>query len=145
MITTKGRTMNRLTELKQKTPSFGLRKRRSRRVSARGLETKTRSRRVSLLLLLLSTLFWAAGCEDYYSSTPGSYHPGPYYGEGSDDVADGDRRYYRGPGYWYGRVYYVWTPGHWAWRTGAGSPARGAFPNPGQLLWIHGRYIARGY
>ena len=37
MITTKGRTMNRLTELKQKTPSFGLRKRRSRRVSARGL------------------------------------------------------------------------------------------------------------
>ena len=29
--------MNRLTELKQKTPSFGLRKRRSRRVSARGL------------------------------------------------------------------------------------------------------------
>ena len=29
--------MNRLTELKQKTPSFGLRNRRSRRVSARGL------------------------------------------------------------------------------------------------------------
>src|SRR5436309_930267 len=37
MITTKGRTMNRLTELKQKTPSFSLRKRRSLRVSARGL------------------------------------------------------------------------------------------------------------
>ena len=58
--------MNRLTELKQKTPSFGLRNRRSN-------ETKTRSRRVILLLLLLSTLFWAAGCEDYYSSSPGYY------------------------------------------------------------------------
>ena len=41
-------------------------------------ETKTRSRRVILLLLLLSTLFWAAGCEDYYSSSPGYYDPGSY-------------------------------------------------------------------
>jgi len=130
--------MNRLTELKQKKPSFGLRKRRSN-------ETKTRSKRVILLLLLLSTLLWAEGCQDHYSSSPGSYHPGSYYGGGSVDVADGDRRYYRGPGYWYGRVYYVWTPGHWAWRTGAGSPGRGALPNPGQLLWIHGHYIAQGY
>lgn len=216
--------MNRLTELKQKTPSFGLRKRRSRRVSARGLascgsisgsrfvrrayeqtnvglqpvvgqrlkeavkkktapppkpkpnpryrrlerasepraidsmkmstfvlrkvnvnETKTRSRRVILLLLLLSTLFWAAGCEDYYSSSPGYYGPGQVYGGGSVDVAHGDRRYYRGPGYWYGRVYYVWEPGHWAWRTGVSAPGRGALPNPGQLLWIHGHYIAQGY
>ena len=39
-----------------------------------------------------------------------------------------------------------------AFRTGV-SPARGpglagangALPNPGQLLWIHGRYIAQGY
>ena len=222
MITTKGRTMNRLTELKQKTPSFGLRKRRSRQVSARGLascgwisgscfvrrayeqtnvglqpvigqqlkeavkkktlpppkpkpnpryrrmeraiepraidpvkmstfvlrkvnvnETKTRLRRVILPLLVLSTLFLAAGCEDYYSSTPGYYRPA-YYGEGSVVVADGDRRYYRGPGYWYGSVYYVWTPGHWAWRTGVSAPGRGTLPNPGQLLWIHGHYIARG-
>jgi hypothetical protein len=147
MITTKGRTMNRLTELKQKTPSFGLRKRRFRRVNAHGLETKTRSRRVILLLLLLSTLFWAAGCEDYYSSSPGYHGPGAYYGGDSGDFLDHDRRYYRGPGYWYGGVYYVWTPGHWAWRTGAGSPGRSALPYPGhgQLLWIHGRYIARGY
>ena len=145
MITTKGKTMNRLTELKQKTPSFGLRKRRSRRVSARGLETKTRSRRVILLLLLLSTLFWAAGCEDYYSSSPGSYHPGSYYGGDSADFLDHDRLYYRGPGYWYGGAYYVWTPGYWAFRTGVSSPSRGAQPNPGQLLWIHGRYIAQGY
>ena len=145
MITTKGKTMNRLTELKQKTPSFGLRNRRSN-------ETKTRSRRVILLLLLLSTLFWAAGCEDYYSSSPGYYDPGSYYGANPFDFLDHDRRYYRGPGYSYGRVYYVWEPGYWAFRTGV-SPSRGgglaggngALPNPGQLLWIHGRYIAQGY
>jgi YXWGXW repeat-containing protein len=136
--------MNLLTELKQETPSLRLRKRRSRRVSAPELETKTRSGRVILPLLLLSTLFWA-GCEDYYSSSPGYYGPGSYYGGDSFDFLGHDRHYYRGPGYWYGRVYYVWTPGYWAWRTGAGSPARGALPNPGQLVWIHGRYIARGY
>jgi hypothetical protein len=143
--------MNRLTELKQKTPSFSLRKRRSRQVSARGLETKTRSRRVILLLLLLSTLFWAAGCQDYYSSSPGYYGPG-LYDAGSVDFLGHDRLYYRGPGYWHGRVYYVWTPGYWAFRTGV-SPARGpglagpngALGNPGQLLWIHGRYIVQGY
>ena len=105
--------MNRLTELKQKTSSFGLRKRRSRRVSAPGLascrsisgsrfvrrayeqtnvglqlvvgqrlkeavkkKTAPLPKRVILLLLLLSTLFLAAGCEDYYSSSPGYYGPG---------------------------------------------------------------------
>src|SRR5262245_52419229 len=137
MITTKGRTMNRLTELKQKTPSFGLSNRRSN-------ETKTRSRRVILLLLLLSTLFWAAGCEDYHSSSLG-YNGPAYYGGDSGDFLDHDRLYYRGPGYWYGGAYYIWTPGYWAFRTGVNSPARGALPNPGQLLWIHGRYIAQGY
>jgi len=109
-------------------------------------ETKTRSRRVILLLLLLSTLFWAAGCEDYYRSSPGYYGPGSYYGEGSVDFLDHDRLYYRGPGYWYGSAYYVWTPGYWAFRTGVSAPgSRFALPNPGQLLWIHGHYIARGY
>jgi hypothetical protein len=144
MITTKGRTMNRLTELKQKTPSFGLRNRRSN-------ETKTRSRRVILLLLLLSTLLWAAGCEDYYSYSPGYYGPG-LYDAGSVDFLGHDRLYYRGPGYWNGSAYYVWERGYWAFRTGV-SPSRGpglggatgALPNPGQLLWIHGRYIAQGY
>src|SRR6266581_2472486 len=137
MITTKGRTMNRLTELKQKTPSFSLRKRRSPRVSARGL-TSCRSisgsrfvRPVILLLLLLSTLFWAAGCEDYYSSSPGYHGPGSYYGGDSVDFLDHDRLYYRGPGYWYGGAYYVWTPGYWGFRTGVSSPSRGALPNPG--------------
>ena len=189
MITTKGRKMNRLTELKQKTPSFGLRKRRSRRVSARGLascrsisgsrfvrrayeqtnvglqpvvgqrlkealkkKTAPPPKRVILLLLLLSTLFWAAGCQDYHSSSPGYYDPGSYYAANPADFLDHDRRYYRGPGYSYGRVYYVWEPGYWAFRTGV-SPStgpglaggNGALPNPGQLLWIHGRYIAQGY
>jgi len=101
MITTKGKTMNRLTELKQKSPSFGLRNRRSN-------ETKTRSRRVILLLLLLSTLFWAAGCEDYYSSSLGYYDPASYHGANPYDFLDHDRRYYRGPGYSYGGLYYVW-------------------------------------
>jgi hypothetical protein len=173
--------MNRLTELKQKTPSFGLRKRRSRRVTARGLascrsisgsrfvrrayeqtngglqpvvgqrlkeavkkKTAPPPKRVILLLLLLSTLLWAAGCEEYHSSSQGYYGPA-YYGGDSGDFLDHDRLYYRGPGYWYGGAYYVWTPGYWAFRTGVNSPARGALPNPGQLLWIHGRYIAQGY
>ena len=104
-----------------------------------------------LLLLLLSTLFWAAGCQDYYSSSPGYYGPG-LYDAGSVDFLGHDRLYYRGPGYWNGSTYYVWTPGYWAFRTGV-SPARGpglagpqgALGNPGQLLWIHGRYIAQGY
>ena len=109
-------------------------------------ETKTRSRRVILLLLLLSTLFWAAGCEDYHSSSPGYYDPGSYYGANPADFLDHDRRYYRGLGYWNGGAYYVWTPGYWAFRTGVGYPgSRYGLPNPGQLLWIHGRYIAQGY
>jgi len=114
-------------------------------------ETKTRSRRVILLLLLLSTLFWAAGCEDYHSSSPGYYGPA-YYEDNPADFLGHDRLYYRGPGYSDGGAYYVWTPGYWAFRTGV-SPARGpglggangGLPNPGQLLWIHGRYIAQGY
>ena len=138
MITTKGRTMNRLTELKQKTPSFGLRKRGSN-------ETKTRSRRVILLLLLLSTLLWAAGCQDYHSPSPG-YYGAAYYEDNPADFLEHDRLYYRGPGYRYGGAYYVWTPGYWAFRKGGNLPgSRYALPNPGQLLWIHGRYIVQGY
>jgi len=111
-------------------------------------ETKTRSRRVILLLLLLSTLFWAAGCQDYYSSSPSYYDPESYHAANPADFLDHDRLYYRGPEYSHGGAYYVWTPGYWAFRTGVNSPARGAaplLPNPGQLLWIHGRYIAQGY
>src|SRR4030095_16292348 len=100
-----------------------------------GNETATKFRRGILLVLLLSALFSAGGCEGYYSAYPGygpSYGPGPYYGGGSVVVAVGDRPYYRGPGYWYGRVYYVWKPGHWAWRHG-------------QQVWIRGHYVVRGY
>jgi len=97
-------------------------------------ETATRSGRLILLVLLLSALFWAGGCEGYYTAYPGYgpyYGPGPYYGGGS--VVVEDRPYYvRGPGYWSGRVYYVWRPGHWRYRYG-------------QRVWIHGHYVARGY
>ena len=136
--------MNRLTELKQKTPRLGLGKRRSN-------ETKNRSRRVLLLLLLLSTLFWGAGCADYYSSSPG-YSSTSYHEENPADFLDHDRLYYRGHGYWNAGAYYVWEPGYWAFRTGVSAPfgpgligGNGVLPNPGQLLWIHGRYIAQGY
>jgi hypothetical protein len=98
-------------------------------------ETEPRSRRLILLVLLLSALFCAGGCEGYYTAYPGYgpyYGPGPYYGGGSVVVAVGDRPYYRGPGYWYGRTYYVWKPGHWAWRYG-------------QRVWIRGHYVVRGY
>ena len=149
MITTKGKTMNRLAEFKQKPPAFGLKKRCSRRLIARGLETKTRSRR-AILLLLFSTLFWATSCEEYHSSVPGYYAHGSYREGNPADFLEHDRIYYRGPEYWSGGAYYIWEPGYWAFRTGA-SPSRGpglgggngALPNPGQLLWIHGRYIAQ--
>ena len=98
---------------------------------ANGNETETRSRRLIPLALLLSALFSAGGCEGNYTAYPG-YGPGPYYGGGSVVVAVGDRPYYRGPGYWYGRVYYVWRPGHWARRYG-------------RQVWIRGHYVARGY
>jgi hypothetical protein len=43
----------------------------------------------------------------------------------------GDRPYYsHGPGYWSGHVYYVWVPGHWAWRNH-------------HKVWIHGHYRVR--
>ena len=98
-------------------------------------EPRTRSRRAILLFLLVSALFWAGGCEGYYTAHPGYgpyYGPGPYYGGGSVVVAVGDRPYYvRGPGYYVGRTYYVWKPGHWRYRHG-------------QKVWIHGHYVVRG-
>jgi len=43
----------------------------------------------------------------------------------------GDRPYYvYGPGYYVGRVYWVWIPGHWAWRHH-------------HRVWIHGHYAPR--
>ena len=128
-----------------KSKTIGDDKKMNRHPKNKTNETKTRSRRVILLLLLLSTLFWAAGCEDYHSSSPGYYDPGSYYGANPADFLDHDRRYYRGPRYWDGGAYYVWTPGYWAFRTGVSAPGNRSLPNPGQLLWIHGRYIAQGY
>ncbi len=67
----------------------------------------------------------------------GPYGPGyaapPGYGAypGSVTVEIGDRPYYtRGAGYYVGRSYYVWRPGHWAVRNG-------------RRVWVHGHYIPR--
>jgi len=92
------------------------------------------------VLVLISAALGAVGCEGYYSASPGYgpyYGGGPYYGRpyagypGSVTVEVGDRAYYtRGPGYYVGRTYYVWRPGHWRWRNG-------------QKVWIHGHYVLR--
>jgi hypothetical protein len=110
---------------------------------------KTKLKWPTLLLALISVALGAAGCEGYYSASPGYYGPyygggpyyrgGPYYGggpyyagyPGSVTVEVGDRPYYtRGPGYYVGRSYYVWRPGHWSYRHG-------------QKVWIHGHYVVR--
>ncbi len=117
--------------------------------------TKTKPRWPALLLLLLSVALGAGGCTDYYGGYYGAgYGPGPYYGggpygrgyagyggpygpgyaayPGSVTVEVGDRPYYtHGPGYYVGRTYYVWRPGHWANRNG-------------QRVWIRGHYVIRG-
>ena len=113
--------------------------------------SRMRSKWQVVLLLVISIAFGAGGCADYYGgyygASPG-YGPGPYYGgygggygrgygpyyggyPGSVTVAVGDRPYYtRGPGYWAGRSYYVWRPGHRAWRNGV-------------RVWIPGHYVVR--
>ena len=96
-----------------------------------------------LLLVLASAAFGVGGCADYYSGYPGygPYYSGPYYGggpyyagyPGSVTVEVGDRPYYvHGPGYYVGRTYYVWKPGHWRVRNG-------------QRVWVHGHYVVRRY
>jgi hypothetical protein len=61
-----------------------------------------------------------------YGGYPGNAYPG------SVTVEIGDRPYYnRGAGYYVGRSYYVWRPGHWVRRNG-------------QRVWIHGHYVVRG-
>jgi hypothetical protein len=108
-----------------------------------GAGTKARPKWSALLLLLISVALGAGGCEGTYTAYPGygPYYggpgPGPYYGQGyaaypgSVTVEVGDRPYYtHGPGYYVGRTYYVWRPGHWAWRHG-------------QKVWIRGHYVVR--
>jgi hypothetical protein len=101
------------------------------------------------VLVLISAALGAVGCEGYYGAYPGYgpyygagpyYGGGPYYGRpyyggyaGSVAVEVGDRPYYiHGPGYYAGRTYYVWKPGHWRVRNG-------------QRVWVHGHYVIRGY
>ena len=58
--------------------------------------------------------------------------PGYVAAPGSVTVAVGDRPYYtRGPGYYVGRTYYVWRPGHWGTNR------------YGQRVWIRGHYVVR--
>ena len=126
----------------------------------RGTKTKL-SWPLFVLLVLISAALGAGGCADYYGGYYGAgYGPGPYYGggpygrgyagygpygagyagspgyvaaPGSVTVEIGDRPYYtHGPGYYVGRTYYVWRPGHWGWRGG-------------QRVWIRGHYVVRGY
>lgn len=93
--------------------------------------------------------FLIAGCADYYGPAYGPYYSGggyyrspgygyagypgygnPYYGTGAVVVDVNDRPYYtRGTGYYVGRAYYVWVPGHW---------------NRSHTRWIHGHYVLRG-
>ena len=109
-------------------------------------------KRSLLLCGFICAVFSMAACEGTYSAYPGYgpnyggpyygggpyYRGGPYYGArayagypGSVTVEVGDRAYYtRGPGYYVGRTYYVWRPGHWRWRNG-------------QKVWIHGHYVIR--
>ena len=101
---------------------------------------KTKIKYSVLLFVLIGAALAIGGCEATY--TPGPYYGGgPYYGRGpyyggnypaSVAIDVGDRPYYvRGPGYYVGRTYYVWKPGHWRSRDG-------------QRVWIHGRYVVRG-
>ena len=49
----------------------------------------------------------------------------------SFSIGVNDQPYYvHGPGYYVGRVYWVWVPGHHAWRNG-------------HRVWIHGHYAPR--
>ena len=102
-----------------------------------------------LPLLLLALGLGAAGCaDDYYGGYPGygrgyyARYPGsgpypgygyPGYGyPGTVSIEVGDRPYYtRGPGYYVGRTYYVWRPGHWVY-------------SHGRRIWVHGHYVLRG-
>jgi hypothetical protein len=110
-------------------------------------ESKTKLKWMALLLFLVFVALGAGGCEGTYSAYPGygPYYggpgpyggPAPYYGPGyaaypgSVTVEVGDRPYYnRGAGYYVGRTYYVWRPGHWTSRYG-------------QRVWIHGHYVVR--
>src|SRR5439155_1331952 len=76
-------------------------------------------------------VFIEIGDRPYYIHGPGyAVAPGYAY-PGSVTVEVGDRPYYtRGPGYYVGPSYYVWVPGHWAWRHH-------------HRVWIHGHYGLR--
>jgi hypothetical protein len=92
-----------------------------------------------LILSFCCAVAGLTGCNDYGPppayAAGGYYGPTPYYGGpgyGGTVVVDiNDRPYYtRGSGYYVGRAYYVWRPGHWVVRNG-------------QRYWVHGHYVLR--
>jgi hypothetical protein len=91
-----------------------------------------------LILSFCCAVAGLTGCAEYPPPPPayGSYPaPAPYYGGpgyGGTVVVDiNDRPYYtRGTGYYVGRSYYLWRPGHWVVRNG-------------QRYWVHGHYVLR--
>jgi len=105
--------------------------------------TRIKTSWLALVLVLVFAALGAVGCEEYNTAYPGYgpyyggpyYRGGPYYGgyPGSVTIDVGDRPYYvHGPGYYVGRTYYVWRPGHWSYRHG-------------RKVWIHGHYVLRRY
>ena len=113
----------------------------------------TRQKWPILLFLALACGIGAGGCADdeyggypgygpgYYARYPGygpyrGYgYPGygyPGYGyPGGVSIEIGDRPYYtHGGGYYVGRAYYVWRPGHWVYTHG-------------RRVWVHGHYVLR--
>jgi WXXGXW repeat (2 copies) len=96
-----------------------------------------------LIISFFCAVAGLTGCADYpppppaYGYAPAPYYggpgyAGPGYGYGGSVVVDiNDRPYYtRGAGYYVGRSYYVWRPGHWVVRNG-------------QRYWVHGHYVLR--
>lgn len=99
-----------------------------------GAATRRRASLIGLSLLSLAA-FALGGCVEPYPAAPvyAAAPPPPVYGPGyvsggSVSIEIGDRPYYtRGPGYYVGRSYYVWRPGHWNRRH----------------VWVHGHYVLR--
>jgi hypothetical protein len=87
------------------------------------------------VILLFAVAFTSGGCVEPYAARPYSgvaYAPAVAPVSTAVSIEVGDRPYYtRGPGYYVGRAYYVWRPGHWSRRYG-------------HRVWIHGHYVLRG-
>ncbi len=90
--------------------------------------TGQRARGILCGLILACIGVALGGCAEPYPYRTG----GVVYGSpGYVAVEVGDRPYYnRGVGYYVGRSYYVWRPGHWRYHRGT-------------RIWVHGHYVPR--